>query len=217
MIEDKFITNKDIKKLINIANYKNKTSRFWYYVFTIFGASLSMLVAINMHTNSIITSLLRFSFEFFAITIFLSALYYYMNKISIVGGLYQTGYIIDKIANDDWSYIFEIINKINKAVLVHPLFKAIIGLYICKYGNRNEGLAIINKAADDLPCLREIVIDGTVVDAYNFKNLKQKIVTDVMPNIVLFFKGINILFAVEIFLVYAIGLALLVSWIISKT
>ncbi|RQW85783.1 MAG: hypothetical protein EHM79_11045 [Geobacter sp.] len=171
---------KEVEKIIKALSSAKKPSHALLYFCILFSALLAMLVAINMHTHSFIDSLLKFSFSFSAISIFFIVFYSYINKVSIMSGLYVVNQWIDCMSRNDCNHPFP--RHLHQLILIHPVFRVIAGLYLCKAGNNDDGVAMINKAASELPEINDCVSVGEISNTIKFGQLSNIVKQDLMPS-----------------------------------
>lgn len=192
------VNRKEIKKIIKALSSAKKSSPALLYFCILFSALLAILVAINMHTNSVFDSLFRFCFFFSAISIFFIFLNSYLNKVSIMSGLYVVNQWIDCMSRNDWNHPFP--RHLHPLILIHPVFRVIAGLYFCKTGNNDDGVAMINKAASELPEINDCVSEGEISNTTKFGQLSNRVKQDLMPSAIfsMFLKVFLVLGALSI-------------------
>jgi len=59
--------------------------------------------------------------------------------------------------------------------------RCVIGLYVHKYDREAEGLAIITKAATELPEINKAIVDGKISDGQELKKLYESLKTENYP------------------------------------
>jgi len=197
-------TKKDIDKIIKAFSSTKKPSHALLYFCILFSALLAMLVEINMYTHSFIDSLFKFSFSFSAISIFFIFFYSFLNKVSIMSGLYVVNQWIDYMSRNDCNRTFP--RHLHKLILIHPVFRVIAGLYLCKAGNNDYGVDMINKAASELPEINDCVSAGEISNTIKFGHLTKIIKQDLMP-------GTIFIMSLKVFLVLG-ALSILIRAII---
>jgi len=145
MENDTGVNKKDIEKIIKKLSSAKRPSPALLYFCILFAALLAMMVEINMYTNSFFDSAIKFCFSFSVISLFFVFFYSYLNKVAIMSGLYVVNQWIDCLSRNDWNHPFPW--HLHQLILIHPVFRVITGLYLCKAGSNDDGLAIIEKAA----------------------------------------------------------------------
>lgn len=179
MENDTGVNKKEIEKIIKaLSSAKKPSFALMYFCILILGL-LALLVAINMHTHSVYDSFMNFLTCFFMTSLGLVFLYYYANKVSIMSGLYVVNQWTDCLSRNDWNHPFP--RHLHQLILIHPFFRAIAGLYLCNAGNKENGLAIIYKAATELPEINNCISEGKITNSIKFWQLSNNIKQDLMP------------------------------------
>jgi hypothetical protein len=176
-----FIDQKEVENLAKKLKSAKKPSITLLRLCILVSALVAILVAINMHTNSVFCSSMRFVFVFLVTTAFIIIFNYAINKTSIMSGLYVLNGLMDFMSKNEWSYSFPRKN-IHPLILLHPVFRTIAGLYIFKVGHEDEGLTMIEKAASELPEINNAISHGEITSVPRFKDLSMIIASDLMPN-----------------------------------
>ena len=173
------VNPEEIEKIIKKISSAKKPSPAILYFCILFSALLAMVVEINMYTNSIFDSAIKFCFSFSAISLFFIFFYSYLNKVSIMSGLYVVNQWIDCLSMEDWKHPFPW--HLHQLILIHPVFRVIAGLYLCKAGSNDDVLAKIEKAATELPEIKDCVSEGKITNSIKFWQLSNIIKQDLMP------------------------------------
>jgi len=200
------VTKKEVEKIIKkVCLAKNSSNLILYFCF-LFSAFLAMLVEANMYNNSPVESLIKFTITFSLLSLFFSFIYSFMNKTSIMSGLFVVNQWIDCLSRNDWNHPFPW--HLHQLILIHPVFRVVAGLYLCKAGYGGEGRSIIDKAASEIPVIHDCVSEGSISSTKNFLQLSNIIKNDLMPKkgFIIFFKIFLVLGALSIlfrFIVYA--------------
>jgi len=180
MITNPDISEKRLHSLIMAIN-SNKT-RPLKHIIVLMSVFISCILVYMMYINTGKLSIKSLVICSICFSVFLLALLYIAKKSSLAGGLVNVSSRIQDILNDDWSYPFYNITNIDSFIIKHPVYRSIIGLYLCKYGKETEGLDLIQKAKMKLPSIND-AIDGTIVkDRKEFANLQTHIFNDLNPN-----------------------------------
>lgn len=174
------VNKKDIEKIINVLSSAKKPSHAILYFCILFSALLAMLVEINMYNHSFTDSLLKYSVTFSLISLFLIFFYSFMHKVSIMSGLFVVNQWIDCMSRNDWNHPFPW--HLHPLILIHPVFRVIAGLYLCKAGNNDDGVVMINKAASELPEINDCVAVGEISNTIKFGQLSNIVKQDLMPS-----------------------------------
>lgn len=174
--------------IIKKIHSANKPSQYVLYFFFLFSALLAMLVEINMFNNYLIDSVLKFSFTFSLLSLFFLFFYSFMHKTSIMSGLFVVNQWIDCLSRNDWNHPFPW--HLHKSILIHPIFKVVAGLYLCEAGYDSDGMAMIDKAASEMPVIYDCVSEGKISSTNKFLQLSNIIKNDLMPKkgFIIFFK-----------------------------
>lgn len=200
------VNRKEIDKIIKTVTYAKKPSLVVLRIGIFIMAILAMFDVMTMHSNSVFSSSLRFSFVFLTTSLFLMIFNSYANKASIVGGLCALNNLIDKMSRNEWGYPFPTKN-IHPLILLHPVFRVIAGLYICKAGSNDDGLLLIDKAVIEMPEICDSVSQGQIINIVKFRALTDVAINELSPGktFVAVFKLILALYPLLIF-IYAIEL-----------
>jgi len=180
MENDTGVNKKDIEKIIKKLSSAKRPSPALLYFCILFAALLAMMVEINMYTNSFFDSAIKFCFSFSVISLFFVFFYSYLNKVAIMSGLYVVNQWIDCLSRNDWNHPFPW--HLHQLILIHPVFRVITGLYLCKAGSNDDGLAIIEKAATELPEINDCISEGEITNSIKFWQLSNNIKQDLMPS-----------------------------------
>ncbi len=180
-MENKASVNmKEVEKIIKTVSSAKKPSQTLLYFCIFLLALLALCVAINMHSHSVFSSIMTFSSCFIITTAGLIVFYLYINKVSIMSGLHVLNSLINHMSKNEWNYPFPRRN-IHPLIVIHPVFRVIAGLYLCKVNDSDDGLRIIDKAATESAVINECVSQGEITDVVKFKDLTNIIAKDLMP------------------------------------
>lgn len=207
MDNNSVVNKKEVEKIIKTLSSATKPSPALLYFCSSLLSLLAMLVAINMHADSILKSFVTFITCFLITSAGLIFFYSYINKVSILSGLYVTKNLIDQMSVNEWDYPFPTRN-IHPLILIHPVFRVIAGLYLCRVNYLAEGLGIIDKAVTESPAMIICVSHGKITDVVKFKALTNIIANDLMPGKT-FKIALEIIIALYWFLFLIISMALI--------
>ncbi len=88
---------------------------------------------------------------------------------------------IDSIAINDWNIKF-CIKNLHHSIVLHPAFRAIIGLYVCRFGKIEEGMSIIERSSKEVPLIKMAIQNGQIADVAKLKQLAEIIEKDVIAS-----------------------------------
>jgi hypothetical protein len=196
---------KQIEHVINALQFAKKPSAIVLKVGIIFLACLSLLLALNMHTDSVLYSTIRFIGAFFATSLFIVGLYTMLNNTKIAIDVTFASIAIDRIANNDWTFNLNNIKRLHPLILLHPAFRAIMGLYIFQFGRVEDGITIIEKAAKELPIINMAITNGQIKNIKDLKHLESIIRNDIRPNKFVLLANEILQTAVSVLTVFIIG------------
>lgn len=179
MIIDPQITPKNISKLIKLAEATKKRG----LVYSIIASSIAVsgVCTYLSYLNTGSFSYLMFISLNLIISCFLLLIVYFCWKAQLGPGLYTLGTFINQICSDDWSCSIWDFKNLPPQILRHPVTRCVIGLYAHKYEREAEGLAIIMKAATELPEINKAIVDGKISDSQELKKLYESLNTENYP------------------------------------
>jgi len=211
------ISKTELDKIIIKTNSAKKS--LMKYLIILISVSIAVFYEYLIWLNTNVISLGRFTFVSIAILFFLLGLLFLADKSSLPGGLFRVECAINNILHDDFSFSYSTFRGIHPLIIIHPAYKAIVGLYLFNYGRPQDGLFLINKAAKELPSINNAINNGIVVDKNKFKELNRVIQEDLYPDTFLKFlytssRGIVIVLTIYI-LVYFLWFCLNNTFIVS--
>jgi len=150
----------------------------------------------------------------FVLMLIILIVYYFLTKEGVA---IQSKYVDQAIKNiliDDWSLPPLKAFLLTNAVLRHPIFISLIGLYSYKYGKKDQGLSLISMAQHKLPIIGEAIKDGSISDKRKFEELRNIINRDLYPKtfVKLFKISIFIYGLIAIMLVICLGIYFLLHY-----
>jgi hypothetical protein len=183
MSVDANILEKELIKIIHKTKAANKPTTKYIIPFASFVLSGFVVYLEGLNTNTI--NLKQFvyigCFLSFILLLFLSL----ANKASIAGGMFNVKIAIEMLLEDNWDCKFKNLRGIHPYIIVHPVFRAIIGLYAYKYGKEYDGIELIKNASLELPDINNAIQNGVIINKQHFEELYKKIEHDLFSTNVL--------------------------------
>ena len=174
MDNNDYVNKKEVETIIkNLSSAKKPSPALLYFCISLLSL-LAMLVAINMHSNSILKSIVTFFTCFLITSAGLIFFYSYINKVSILSGLFVLNQLIEKMSKNEWNYPFPSRN-IHPLILIHPVFRVIAGLYLCNINHSDNGLEIIDKAVTESPEINDCVSQGQITNLIKFASSAESV------------------------------------------
>lgn len=175
------VSKKEVERIFDTLSSARKPSQALVYLGIFAAALVAGFVAVNMHTGSMLISAARFSFVFLMISLFISVFHVAVHKTNIMSGLSVVNGLIDSMSLGKWEYQFPTKN-IHPLIRMHPVFKTIAGLYVYHAAEDDRGLALIEKAASELPSVHACIKNGQVTSVPKFRALANNIFADLQPS-----------------------------------